>query len=305
VSVSISGNYLIVGANKDAVGANTAQGSVSIFQYNGSSWVLMQKITDATGALGDNFGFSVSISGNNAIVGAYLDDVGANTDQGSVSIYKYNGSTWVLQSKLTDPSGQNSDHFGFSVSISGNNAIVGSPDKDFFPLGVTNNGYAIMYNFNGSNWVFGWETFISNYAADNDQFGFCVAISGNNVIVGAPGRKAALISTILSGSAFAYNLAGTLLCEMINTAGIIPLFGSSVSVSGNYAMVGSPGITAIFAKLGMAWQPLQKVKDPAALNADRFGAAVSVDGSTKQFIIGAPDYAYPNYSGKAVFGKIN
>ena len=75
-SISISGSYAIVGADGDDVGANTNQGSASIYQYNGTNWVLMQKITDATGAANDFFGFSVSISGSYAIVGAYRDDVG-------------------------------------------------------------------------------------------------------------------------------------------------------------------------------------------------------------------------------------
>ena len=101
-SVSISGNYAIVGAPLDDIGTNADQGSVSFYQYIGNSWVLMEKITDATGAANDNFGRSVSIFGTYAIVGAYLDDIGTNTDQGSASIYEYNGSKWVLMQKLTD-----------------------------------------------------------------------------------------------------------------------------------------------------------------------------------------------------------
>ena len=85
-STSISGNFAIVGAYNDDVGVNINQGSASIFQFNGTNWVLMQKLTDATGATGDFFGSSVSISGNYAIVGSYADDVGANIDQGSASI---------------------------------------------------------------------------------------------------------------------------------------------------------------------------------------------------------------------------
>ena len=73
-SVSIGGNYTIVGTPGEAVGANTGQGSVSIYQNNGGTWVFMQKITDATGAPNDGFGNSVQISGNYVIVGASNDE---------------------------------------------------------------------------------------------------------------------------------------------------------------------------------------------------------------------------------------
>lgn len=59
----------------------------------------MQKITDATGQPDDYFGHDVSISGNYIIAGAYGDDVGSNSRQGSASIYIYNGSSWVLMKK--------------------------------------------------------------------------------------------------------------------------------------------------------------------------------------------------------------
>jgi hypothetical protein len=87
----------------------------------------MQKITDATGAPNDGFAFSVSISGNYAIAGAYTDDGAIGADQGSASVYKYDGTEWLLMQKLTDASGAAGDWFGYCVSISGNYAIVGSP----------------------------------------------------------------------------------------------------------------------------------------------------------------------------------
>ena len=118
-SVSISGNFAIVGAYRDDVGANAGQGSASIDQYNGSNWVLMNKITDATGAADDYFGYSVSISGNYAIVGAYTDDIGANINQGSASIYQRLGLGWQKLQYVTDPGGNSGDLFGFSTAIDG------------------------------------------------------------------------------------------------------------------------------------------------------------------------------------------
>ena len=129
-SVSISGNYAIVGATFDDVGANTNQGSASIYFYNGTSWVLSQKFTDAAGAANDYFGQTVSISGNAALVGAYGAAVAANADQGNVSAYSFNGTNWVFTQKLIDALGSANDRFGVSVNISGNYAIVGAKSDD-------------------------------------------------------------------------------------------------------------------------------------------------------------------------------
>jgi hypothetical protein len=175
VSVSIAGSYAIVGGFSDDVGANLNQGSVSIYQYNGSFWVLMQKITDATGAANDSFGISVSISGNYAIVGANSDVVGSNVFQGSASIYQYDGSNWILMQKITDGFGATSDDFGRSVCISGNYAIVGADGDD---VGInTNQGSATIYQRIGS----GWKKL--QYVTDpggstNDNFGFSASVDG-------------------------------------------------------------------------------------------------------------------------------
>jgi hypothetical protein len=98
-SVSISGNFAIVGAYWDDIGANADQGSVSVYQFDESRWVFKEKITDATGSLTDNFGVSVSMSGNYFIVGASGDDVGVNQNQGSFSIYQYDGKVLDIDAK--------------------------------------------------------------------------------------------------------------------------------------------------------------------------------------------------------------
>src|ERR1035438_7571442 len=68
-SVAISGNTAIVGANQATVGPNR-QGAAYIYIQSGGTWTLQQKISAADGALGDNFGWSVDIQGDTAVVGA-------------------------------------------------------------------------------------------------------------------------------------------------------------------------------------------------------------------------------------------
>ena len=125
-SVAISGNYAIVGARMDDVGAISNQGSANTYQFNGTGWVLMQKLTDPAGSANELFGYSVSLSGNYAVIGAALGKVGANVQQGYADVYQLSAGVWIFFQKLTDPAGTGGADFGNSVSISGNTIIVGA-----------------------------------------------------------------------------------------------------------------------------------------------------------------------------------
>ena len=129
-SVSISGDTAIVGAHgKDTGGADA--GAAYIYQYNGSTWVEQAKLQASDKETNDWFGrsVSISISGDTAIVGARYEKTGGN-DAGAAYIYQYNGSTWAEQAKLQASDKQAGDLFGFSVSISGDTAIVGARHED-------------------------------------------------------------------------------------------------------------------------------------------------------------------------------
>lgn len=311
-AVSISGNYAVVGAYVDDVGANINQGSASIYQYNGSSWVLMQKITDATGAANDYYGFAVAISGNYVIIGSLLDDIGANSDQGSAIIYQYNGSSWVLMQKITDASGIAGDQFGNSVSISGTRAVVGAAEDDVG--GNNSQGSASIYQYSGSNWTLMQKLTDANGAA-GDLFGTSVSISGANLIIGAIYSDAS--GAFNAGAASIYEFARGvwgLRQKLIDPASTPnTFFGCSVSISGNYALIGAYftntgpvtdiGHCILYIRVGSGWQKHQYITDPGGSSGDFMGTATGIDGATKQFVIGSPGFI--NQTGKAIFGKIN
>jgi hypothetical protein len=88
-----------------------------------------QQLTASDGAESDNFGWSVSISGDYAVVGAYGDD-DKGSASGSAYVFVRSGTTWTEQQKLTASDGASTDFFGHSVSISGDTAIVGADGND-------------------------------------------------------------------------------------------------------------------------------------------------------------------------------
>lgn len=313
-SVSISGHFIIVGSYGDNVGLNANQGSVSIFQYNGTSWVLMQKITDAAGASNDFFGFSVAISGNFAVVGAYQDDNGLNTDQGSVSFYNYNGTSWVLQQKSFGTGGSASDFFGYSVSINGNYAAVGSIGDD---VTTTSDGSVTIFKYNGINaWLnTGMVYSITPFFFSN--FGASVSVTAEYLAVGEPSSTAAVPGGP-QGKTFVYKSNGNIYSAIQEFA--LPAtenspvyYGASVFLSGNYLLIGVPerdvdgtggtGEVIIYTRVGNYWQKMQVIHDPSGSANARFGQAVAIDGATKRFIVatGSNDIIKT----KVIFGRIN
>jgi hypothetical protein len=123
-SVSISGDYAVVGAYYDDDNGGNS-GSAYIFKRYGTNWSQQAKLTASDAAAIDQFGVSVSISGNSAIVGAWNDD-DSGSNSGSAYMFKRSGTSWPQQAKLLAADGAASDYFGNSVSISGAYAITGA-----------------------------------------------------------------------------------------------------------------------------------------------------------------------------------
>jgi FG-GAP repeat len=282
-TVAIDGNNAIVGAKQDDAGANTNQGSVCFYRYDGSNWVLLQKVVDAAGVGGEIFGHSVSIDGNWAVVGA----PGANG--GSASIYQFNGSSWVFMQKITDPGTVTGDHFGSGVSISGNYIIVGA-ENDQVGTNVDQGSACIFkYNITGNNWLF-MQKITDATGSATAEFGGTVSIDGVYAIVGARWENVGANNDQGTASIFRYNGSSwVLMNKLIDATGAAAdQFGISVSISGNYAVIGASADDVLFSGQGSAsvyfyngsnWVFMQKLSDANGSASDAFGASVSISGN--------------------------
>ncbi|HUW56000.1 MAG TPA: PEP-CTERM sorting domain-containing protein, partial [Planctomycetota bacterium] len=140
VSVAVSGTTAVVGAyGDDDCGSNS--GSAYVFEDNGTAWVQVAKLLPSDIAAGDAFGFSVSVSGTTAVVGAQWDD-DCGSASGSAYVFEDNGTAWVQVAKLLPSDGAADDWFGRCVSVSGPTAIVGAFYND--DLG-TSSGSAYIF----------------------------------------------------------------------------------------------------------------------------------------------------------------
>jgi hypothetical protein len=186
-SVAIDGNFAIVGAYNESHNATGGaflygSGSAYIFELVDGKWIERQKIVSSNREWKEAFGKSVSISGDYALVGAYLSDKNStNPDAGAAYFFKRSGNTWSNQQKVIASSQAAFDHYGFSVSISGNSAIVGAY---YAPYGIDQAGTAYIYTLSGNTWTEQQKIGASDYS-QRKFFGWSVGISGNHAIVGA------------------------------------------------------------------------------------------------------------------------
>ena len=124
-SVSLSGDTVLIGATFGDSPPLFNSGAAYIFDFNGKQWIEQQKLTASDGGFSDQFGRSVSLSGQTAIIGALLDDDYAN-GSGSSYIYTFDGAEWSETAKLRYEAVQGVHAFGASVATDGEHAIVGA-----------------------------------------------------------------------------------------------------------------------------------------------------------------------------------
>jgi hypothetical protein len=319
-SVSISEDYAIVGApseDHNATGGNTlsASGSAYIFKNNAGTWSQVQKIVASDRGAGDNFGCSVAISGDYAIVGAYSeneDAAGGNTisQAGSAYIFKNNGGTWSqVQKIVASDRGAGGDLFGSSVAISGDYAIVGAYAEDEDATGGNTlywAGSAYIFKNSAGTWSEIQKIVASDRGA-SDWFGHSLAISGDYLIVGARNESHNAIggdSISNSGSAYIFkNNSGTwsqVQKIVASDRGANDQFGNSVAILGDYAIVGAKqdahdatggntlmhaGSAYIFKNNSGTWSEEQKIVASDRGASDYFGFSVTI--SEEYAVIGA------------------
>ncbi len=300
-SVSVAGDVALVGARMAGV---NRQGAAYVFERNagGSNvWRQVAKLTAADKAVDDYFGWSVSVAGNVALIGARYADPGGITGAGAAYVFERNAggsNTWGQVAKLTASDKAAGDYFGNSVSVAGDVAVVGANSAS--PGGVT-------YAYAGAAYVFersagssnAWGQVAKLTASDkrmSDGFGTSVSVAGGVALIGAEGARR---DEVISGGAayvFERNAGGT--NAWGQTARLLAsdraeynYFGTSVSVAGDIAVVGadyaSPdgvtdaGACYIFERNAggpNAWGEVAKYTAADKAANDRLGNSVSVAG---------------------------
>ena len=252
--------------------------SGAIYPVTIDPWLVQAKLTASDGIVGDQFGMSVALSGNTAVVGARYQ----NGWIGAAYVFVRNGTSWTQQAKLTASDGTPLDYFGQSVAVSGDTAVVGAWGKD----GDT--GVAYVFVRNGTAWTQQAKLTASDRQG-GDYFGYSVAVSGDTAVAGAEWEYAssgAVYVFVRSGSSWAEQAKFT-----VTRAGNEYL-GDSVAVDGDTVLAGAHGDYAwtgaayVFVRNGTVWTEQAKLTASDGAANDVAGISVALDADTAQ--VGAP-----------------
>jgi hypothetical protein len=244
IDISISDNYAIVGAYGEDDAGGLSSGKAYIF--DNATGTLLHTLDNPNAydtSAGDSFGYSVAISDNYAIVGAYGEDDAGGLSSGKA--YIFNPATGALLSTLDNPNAYNTslnDYFGRSVFISDNYAIVGAYLED--DAGGLSSGKAYIYRI--PTIISAPSNILNNPnpygTSTEDRFGYSVDISDNYSIVSAYQEDDA--GGVQSGKAYIYdNTTGALLHTLNNPnaygTSTEDYFGYCVAISDTYAIIGA------------------------------------------------------------------
>lgn len=296
-SVDIDEDYIIIGANGTMVDMTSGQGVAYIFKKSGENWVEEDILVASDGAEFDYFGFSVSISGNYALVGAYNHDTGGLSNKGKAYVYKRTGDDWQEEAIITDPSVLAFINFGRAVSISGNYAVIGA--HKYNVLNGGHQGRAFIYKRTGTSWLLE-EILNPSDGIEDLNFGRSVDINGDYAIIGAHNP----LEDHIQGKAYIYKRSGN---SWLEEAILIPTdgessdqFGVSVAISDDYAVIGAyfhntngnlnQGKAYLYKQQGNNWTKYATLTAEDGAASDRYGKSVAL--TSAGIMVGA--YLYDN-----------
>jgi hypothetical protein len=276
-SLALSGDTLAVGAyleDSAAQGVGGSQGDDSamdsgaayVFRRTGTAWQQEAYFKASNTDVYDYFGWSVALSGDTIAVGAWLEDSAAPAvdgdqddngapDSGAVYVFRRTGMAWQQEAYLKASNIGLGDHFGVSVSLSGDTLAIGAYLEDSAAHGVdgnqednsaTDSGAVYVFRSAGAAWQ--QEAYIkaSNTGAD-DQFGVSVALSGDTLAVGARVEDSS-----------------------------IQVMADSPDDNG----AADSGAVYVFRRTGSAWQHEAYLKASNIGAGDQFGHSVALSGDT-------------------------
>ena len=207
-AVAACGDTVVVGSpQEDGLGSDA--GAAYVYVRNGSTWSQQAYLKASNAEFGDQFGYSVAISGNTIVVGAPYEDgcaTGVNGVQGNngcmnagaAYVFVRNGTTWSQQAYLKASNTDPGDEFGSRVAIGDDTIAVGAIHEDSIATGVNGNqanwpyvnldgGAVYVFARYGANWI--QEAYVkASNTGLQDYFGSAVAVHGDTLVASAAGE---------------------------------------------------------------------------------------------------------------------
>ena len=274
-AVAVEGDVALIGAE----GEDAARGAVYVFRFDGATWIEEQKLTISGAESGDRFGCAVDLLGNAALIGACGEDSGA----GAAHVFRFNGTSWIEEQKLSASDGSTDDLFGSAVSLTAGAALIGAFGDD------AAQGSAYVFRHDGLGWV-EEQKLTDPFGFSEDAFGLSVAIEGDHALIGAVGFEE------FAGTALAFHFDGSTWTKTqqlyFRGVGGTNAFGLSLDIGGDTAMISAPGFdngrgaARRYDRTGNTWVEGELLTSSDLVAEDSFAFDVAIDGGRALF--GAP-----------------
>ncbi len=260
MSVAISENYFVLGADVVNYQGDIDSGQAGVFRYDSDGMWYAEPIERPQGIDAyDSFGRRVGIDGETVVVSAFRDD-DMGTDAGAVYVLeRQNNGVWSSSQKIVPSDGNMLDWFGWELAFDNGTLVVTSKGDD--DLGG-NSGSVYIFRHNGTMWQ-QTQKIISVDGNAFDYFGVSVDLSGTTMVIGADRYDGHAEN---GGTAWVYEFDGLsweLSAEILqNSPEVGGAFGKSVAIDGDLIIVGSdgshggaegPGTAAIYRRSGKQW----------------------------------------------------
>jgi len=301
-SVAIDGLYAVVGVLGDDDTA-VFGGAAYVFRNFGAAWALEARLSGGPdSSFQGRFGADVDIDGLRLVVGADREAASAVLRSGAAYVFeRHAAGDWRLEERLEASIPREDARFGSSVAISGDSVLVGASSDQGSAPGT---GAAYTFRFENDAWAFGQKLYAGGGVV-NDDFGFCVAIDGDRLAVGAP-RANPLGND--SGEVYFYRHDGsTWIAQSVASSsndGAGARFGASLGLSNGLAAIGAPGDfdgegrVHVYEDALVTWLHRTELAAIGALPGDLFGSSLDLDQGN--LVVGAPDAnVFGAYSGAA------
>jgi len=325
-AIAIDGDTIAVGAPNEASpgpgvdgdqnDTSFTSGAVYVFVRREGAWSQQAFIKAAVPKFGAQFGFSVSLDGDNLAIGAPRDDdaeIGevAGRDVGTVYVFTRSSGVWTQQARLRSSTQTSFGRLGFAVAIDGDSLVAGAPGRD---------ARAYVFTQTSSTWS---ETQILEgrdvvRSEARERFGSAVAMDGDLIAIGAPDDSGSTLDRDAEEGGL-YASGAVHLFERVDGAwiraalvkasspGNLDRFGTSVALDGERLAVGAPyesssatgvdgaqsddstsssGAVYIFNRTGGAWPQAAYLKSSNTEVGDLFGWSLALDGH--RLAVGAP-----------------
>ena len=245
--------------------------------YRVGGWQQEAYVKAANANAGDEFGWSVSLSGDTLAVGATREASNQTTitngstasaanslaGSGAVYVYRRSGTQWAQEAYVKAANADASDRFGTSVSLSGDTLAAAAVREASNQTTITNGstasadnsaneaGAVYVYRRSGTQWA--QEAYVKAAKVTTVNYGFArttISLSGDTLAVGADGDRSNQ-TTITNGS----------------------------TASADNTSISS-GAVYVYRRNGTQWTQEAYVKAANANESDRFGTSVSLSGDT-------------------------